>query len=244
MLQRLKQTVQRVASYVFTIYAWIVFCLLVPPVWLSVVLLPKLSWRWVVIRLGIRILRTLTATALRIEGLEKLPPLDQPCVLVANHSSYLDSLAIIAAIPREFVYVAKEELEQKFYSRVFLQRLGSLFVERFDAQRGVASSEEFTAKLDGGRSLVFFPEGTFRADPGLLPFRSGAFVAATQSGMPIVPVTIRGTRGILRADSAHIHPGEVEVIVDRQMNPRSESWAEVMRLQAAARDVIASHIEQ
>jgi 1-acyl-sn-glycerol-3-phosphate acyltransferase len=244
MLQRLKQTVQRVASYVFTNYAWIVFCLLVPPVWLSVVLLPKLSWRWVVIRLGIRILRTLTATALRIEGLEKLPPLDQPCVLVANHSSYLDSLAIIAAIPREFVYVAKEELEQRFFSRIFMQRLGTIFVERFDLQRGAAASEEFIAKLDGGRSLVFFPEGTFRAEPGLLPFRSGAFMAAAQSGMPIVPVTIRGTREILRAGSAHIHPGEVEVIVDRQMNPRSESWAEVMRLQAAARDVIASHIEQ
>jgi 1-acyl-sn-glycerol-3-phosphate acyltransferase len=244
MLQRLKQTVQRVASYVFTIYAWIVFCLLVPPVWLSVVLLPKLSWRWVVIRLGIRILRTLTATALRIEGLEKLPPLDQPCVLVANHSSYLDSLAIIAAIPREFVYVAKEELEQRFFSRIFMQRLGTIFVERFDAQRGAAATEEFIAKLDDGLSLAFFPEGTFRAEPGLLPFRSGAFMAAAQSGMPIVPVTIRGTREILRAGSAHIHPGEVEVIVDRQMNPRSESWAEVMRLQAAARDVIASHIEQ
>ena len=241
--QRLKLIIQDGASYVFTIYAWFVFCLLVPPVWLSVFLLPKLSWRWAVIRMGIRILRTLTATSLQVEGLEELPPPDQPCILVANHSSYLDSLAIITAMPREFAYVAKEELEQKFYSRVFLQRLGTLFVERFDLQRGVASSEEFTTKLDGGQSLVFFPEGTFRAEPGLLPFRSGAFMAAAQRGIPIVPVTIRGTREILRAGSAFVSHGVIELIVGKQLKPLGKEWVEVMRLQAAARDAIATHLE-
>ena len=193
--------------------------------------------------MGIRMLRILTATPLRLEGVERLPPPDQPCILVANHSSYLDSLAIIAAIPREFAYVAKEELEQKFYSRVFMQRLSTLFVERFDVQRGVASSEEFTTKLDAGQSLAFFPEGTFRAESGLLPFRSGAFMAAAQRGMPIVPVTIRGTREILRAGSAFVGHGAVEVIVGEQLKPLGKEWVEVMRLQAAARDAIATHLE-
>jgi 1-acyl-sn-glycerol-3-phosphate acyltransferase len=240
--QRLQRFSRGSVSYLFAIYAWAVFCLLVPPVWLSVVLLPKRSWRWAVIRLGIRILRSLTAIRLRVEGLENLPPLEQPCILVANHASYLDSLALIDAIPREFAYVAKEELEQKFYSRVFLQRVGTLFVERFDAVRGASAQEDFTEKLGHGGSLAFFPEGTFRAESGLLPFRSGAFVAATQSGMPVVPVTIRGTREILRADSAFIHHGAVEVIVDTQLKPEGEDWAEVMRLQRAAKKVIASHL--
>jgi 1-acyl-sn-glycerol-3-phosphate acyltransferase len=138
--------------------------------------------------------------------------------------------------------VAKEELEKNFYSRVFLQRLGTLFVERFDAMRGASASEEFTAKLKDGGSLAFFPEGTFRADPGLLPFRSGAFVAATQSGLPVIPVTIKGTREILKADSASVHHGTVEVIVDTQLRPSGEDWAEVIRLQTAAQNAIASHL--
>jgi 1-acyl-sn-glycerol-3-phosphate acyltransferase len=240
--QRLQRLIGGAVSYLFAAYAWMVFSLLVPPVWLSVVTLPKRSWRWAVVRLGIRLLRGLTATSLRVEGLDRLPSPDRPCILVANHSSYLDSLALIDAIPREFSYVAKEELEQKFYSRVFLQRLGTLFVERFDAMRGASASEEFTAKLNVGGSLAFFPEGTFRADPGLLPFRSGAFVAATQSGLPVIPVTIKGTREILKADSAFVHHGTVEVIIDTQLRPSGEDWAEVIRLQTAAQDAIASHL--
>jgi 1-acyl-sn-glycerol-3-phosphate acyltransferase len=140
--------------------------------------------------------------------------------------------------------VAKQELTQKFHSRVFLQRLGTLFVERFDSLRGAASASEFAAQLRAGRSLVFFPEGTFRTEPGLLPFYMGAFVAAVRSGVPIVPATIRGTREILRADSDFPHHGAVQVIIESPMEPQGEDWAEALRLRTAARAVIASQCDE
>ncbi len=242
MVQRLRRVLRGAASYLFSAYAWVMFWLLVPPVWVSVVLLPKRSWRWLAIRMAIRLLRGVTATPLRVDGLDNLPPPNQPCILVANHSSYLDSLALIDALPREFSYVAKEELEQRFFSRFFLQRLDTMFVERFDTMRGVAVSKELVSGLGAGRSLVFYPEGTFRADPGLLPFHSGAFVASTQSGMPIVPVAIRGAREILCADSIFVHHGAVQVIIESQLKPDGDDWAETVRLQTAAREVIASHL--
>jgi 1-acyl-sn-glycerol-3-phosphate acyltransferase len=244
LLQRLLRIHKGAGRYLFAAYAWSLFWILVPQVWLSVVLLPRRSWRWAVIRLAIRVLRRSTATPLRVEGLEKLPPLAQPCILVANHASYLDPLALIDALPREFVYVAKQELTQKFHSRVFLQRLGTLFVERFDSLRGAASASEFAAQLRAGRSLVFFPEGTFRTEPGLLPFYMGAFVAAVRSGVPIVPATIRGTREILRADSDFPHHGAVQVIIESPMEPQGEDWAEALRLRTAARAVIASQCDE
>lgn len=244
MAQRLRRINQGVARYLFAAYAWSLFWALVPLVWLWVVLLPRLSWRWKLIRMAIRVLRRLTGTPLRVEGLERMPPPDQPCILVANHASYLDTLALIDAIPRQLVYVAKRELAEKFHSRVFLQRLDTLFVERFDIQRSTAATGEFAKALSAGKSLAFYPEGTFRAEPGLLPFHMGAFVAAAQSGMPVVPVAIRGTRGILQADSRFPHHGAVRLAIDQPLQPAGEDWAAAVRLQAGARAAIAHHCEE
>jgi 1-acyl-sn-glycerol-3-phosphate acyltransferase len=231
-------------SYLFAIYAWTIFYALVPFVWLNVVMLPRLSWRWRLIRRAIRILRGLTATSLTVEGLENLPSVNNPIILVANHSSYLDTLVLIDGIPRDFIYVAKQELSQKFYSRVFLQRLNTLFVERFNARRSVMASEAFVSQLTAGRSLAFYPEGTFRAEPGLLPFHMGAFVAAAQSGTPIVPVTIRGTRAILPSDSIFPHHGAVRIIISSAVEPKCDSWSEAVRLKTTARERIASHCSE
>ncbi len=244
MAQQLNRIRLNATRYLFAIYAWILFSLLVPPVWVSVVTLPRLKWRWRAIRLAIRVLRRLTGTALRVEGLQHLPASDQRLILVANHASYLDTLALIDAIPRDFVYVAKAELKQKFYSRIFLQRLDTLFVERFDSLRSAGIAREFVAWLAEGRSLAFYPEATFRAEPGLLPFHMGAFVAATESGVPIIPVAIRGTRAILCADSNFPHHGAVQVIIERSLTPGGSDWAEAVRLRNGARDLIARHCEE
>ncbi len=244
MAQRLRRIHQGATRYLYAAYAWAMFYFLVPLVWLSVVALPRRCWRWAVIRRAIRALRRLTATPLQVEGLEKLPPPGQPCILVANHASYIDPLALIDALPREFAYVAKQELVGKFYSRVFLQRLSTLFVERFDIQRIASSSGVFATALQAGRSLVFFPEGTFRAEPGLLPFRMGAFVAAAQAGVPIVPVTIRGTRAILRADSNFPNRGAVRIIIESPLLPEGDDWAAAKRLQTAAREAISRHCDE
>jgi hypothetical protein len=63
----------------------------------------------------------------------------------------------------------------------------------------VADARRTVQTVQADRSLVFFPEGTFTRMPGLLPFHMGAFVAAAEAGVPVVPVTIRGTRSLLRA---------------------------------------------
>jgi 1-acyl-sn-glycerol-3-phosphate acyltransferase len=244
MARRLHTIQHGAISYLFASYAWIIFYTLVPFVWLGVVSLPRLSWRWGLIRRAIRILRGLTATPLKVEGLENIPSADHPIILVANHSSYLDTLALIDGIPRDFIYVAKQELTGKFHSRVFLQRLNTLFVERFDTRRSVMATEAFASQLAADRSLAFYPEGTFRAEPGLLPFHMGAFIAATQSGTPVLPVTIRGTRAILQSDSNFPHHGAVRIIIAPALEPKGDNWAEAVRLKIAAREVIASHCNE
>ncbi len=165
-----------IAEYLFAGYAWTVFGLLVPGVWLGIMTLPKPGWRWALGRTATWLLAQLTGTPLTVRGLEHLP--SGPCVLVANHSSYLDAYVLMAAIPRPFHYVAKRELLDNRWIGTPLERIGTLFVERFDVQRSVDESRKISAAARAGQSLGFFPEGTFTRRPGLLEFRMGAFVAA------------------------------------------------------------------
>ena len=228
-----------VAERVYAGYAWSVFGLLAPGVWLGIMTLPKPAWRWALGRAATWLLAELTGTPVTVRGLEHLPT--GPCVLVANHASYLDAYVLMAAIPRRFHYVAKRELLANRWIGRPLERIGTLFVERFDVQRGVDEARQIAAAARAGLSLGFFPEGTFTRMPGLLPFRLGAFQAAAQAGAPIVPVTIRGTRSMLRAGSWFPRRGRLEVIVEPPILPDGADWAAAVRLRDAARAAILRH---
>lgn len=237
----LRSARRRLAAVAYAGYAHLVFWLLAPPVWLLTVLLPRASWRWAVMRQGARLLFRLGGIPLSVAGLERLPP-GRACVIVSNHASYLDGVLLVAALPLRFAFVAKAELQRKPIPRLFLQRIGTLFVERFDKQRGIDDARRTTAVVRSGRSLLYFPEGTFTRMPGLLPFRMGAFVAAAEAGVPVVPVTIRGTRSLLRGDSRFPRRGHARVIIGEPIHPEGSDWGAAMRLRDAARAAILEHL--
>jgi 1-acyl-sn-glycerol-3-phosphate acyltransferase len=92
-----------------------------------------------------------------------------------------------------------------------------------------------------GKSLAFFPEGTFRRSAGLLPFRSGAFVTAAAAGVPVLPVAIRGSRALLRARQWLPRRGALVVTIGAPIPPptaASGPFAAAIELRAAARAVI------
>ncbi len=230
----------------YGIYARSLFWLIAPWTWLLVLILPRPAWRWQAMRRSARLLARLTATPLSVEGLEHLPPAGEPCIYVANHASYLDGPAVIAALPREVSFIAKAELSRQFFAGRFLRRIGTEFVERFDVRRGVEDARAMNRAAAEGRSLFFFPEGTFTRKPGLLPFYMGAFSAAVSGGVPVVPVALRGTRSILRADTWLPAHGRIRVIVgeplsvDRELAQR-DPWAAAVSLRDAARAWLLRH---
>jgi 1-acyl-sn-glycerol-3-phosphate acyltransferase len=240
---RLRSLWRRFVDTAYAVYAHSVFWLLAPPAWLLIALLPRPSWRWAVMRRGARLLFRLARIPLSVEGLEQLPQA-QACVIVSNHSSYLDGVMLVAALPMEFAFVAKAELDRQFIPRRFLRRIGALFVERFDTQRGAADARRTVQTVQAGRSLVFFPEGTFTRMPGLLPFHMGAFIAAAEAGVPVVPVTIRGTRSLLRANSWFPHRGAVRVVVAPPILPTGSDWAAAVKLRDAARAGLLAHLRE
>jgi len=174
---------------------------------------------------------------IKVEGLEHLP-CERAFVLAANHASYVDGIVLVAAIPREFAFTAKAELRGQRLIRHLLGSVGTRFVERFDAKQGVSDTRELAAVGDAGESLSFFPEGTFRRAPGLLSFRMGAFVVSAQAGMPLVPVTLTGTRAVLPDKTWIPRRLPIRVVIGEPIQPQGKDWDEAVRLRTAARAVI------
>jgi 1-acyl-sn-glycerol-3-phosphate acyltransferase len=239
---------QRGRDWLFAVRAWTVFGLLAPVVLGAVLSLPSFAARWRVMRGAIRLLRRATGTPLRIDGLEHLPPPGTPFVLVANHSSYLDAYALIAALPRHLHFVAKAELSRDPLLGKALRRIGCEFVERFETERSVGDTRHLAEVLRNGKPLMFFPEGTFTRVPGLMPFHLGAFVTAVDVGVPVVPVALKGTRSIFRSGSGFPRRGAIAVTVGRPIDPEAvraetggDTWKTALRLRDAARAHLLCH---
>jgi 1-acyl-sn-glycerol-3-phosphate acyltransferase len=202
--------------------------------WIAVALLPKLAWRKAIARGISQLLLRLFGFSIRTRGLEHLPH-EQAYVLVVNHASYLDPLVLVAVLPSSISFVAKREFAEQFFARVLFRRLGTEFVERFDPQRGVDDTDRVRHAVRQGRSMLFFPEGTFSRVPGLRPFRMGAFVVAAQTGVPLVPMGISGTRSILRAGQWFPRRGAVSVTIGTPIMPQGSEWTAAIALRDAAR---------
>jgi fatty-acyl-CoA synthase len=212
--------------------------LTMPVLWALVVLAPtargadRLTRRWC------RVILALAGCDLRTEGLDHLDA-SRPSVLVANHGSYLDVVVLLAALPVDFRFVAKRELLRAPVVGSVIRRVRHLTVERAAGSQSVADAEQVTAALRDGVSVLVFPEGTFVRSPGILPFRLGAFKSAVETGAPVVPVTIRGTREILPAGEWLPRPGPVTVAVGARLGREGTDWQSIVRLRNQARAEIA-----
>jgi len=240
LLPQLRKLWHRSQENLYALWTWSCFSLLAPITWCVVAVLPRLSWRWRFIHSVASLFAFLTMTPLKVHGLENLTD-NKACVLICNHASYLDGVLLIAMVPGPFSFVAKKELEKNFISRIFLQRIGSIFVERFDSLRGASDAKQLQQQVQLGRPVFVFPEGTFSRITGLRSFRMGAFTTAVEAKTAIIPLTLRGTRAILGAATWYPRRGAVNVTISAPIHPEGTGWDEAIRLRDQARAVILHH---
>lgn len=139
-------------------------------------------------------------------------------LFVANHTSQLDIPVLYASMPIPLRFLAKEELRRIPLVSHFITAMGMVFIDRGQTAAARQSIDRLAASLAAGMSLMAFPEGTRSCDGELREFKTGAFVAAIKSGVPVVPVHIRGAAAILPANSLEIHPGRVRVVVGQPIS--------------------------
>jgi 1-acyl-sn-glycerol-3-phosphate acyltransferase len=194
---------------IYGVYVWLAFLAIGLCVTALALVLPGLERRRKMARAGTRAILKLAGIPLTVKSLERIPA--GQCVIVANHSSYLDGPVLTAALPPRFAFVIKKEMSRAPLAGLLLKRLGSQFVERFNRQRGAADARRMMRNAVNGHSLVFFPEGTFPQEPGLLKFHTGAFVTAARAKCPVIPAVIRGTRQALPPKGLLLRPAKIEV---------------------------------
>jgi 1-acyl-sn-glycerol-3-phosphate acyltransferase len=242
LVNRYQRAARAFGDMAYAAYWWFVVGVVATLTWPLVVLSPRRHMRHAVIGSAARTLFRLTGTPLKISRQAEVP--DRAVILVVNHSSYLDGAVLSAAVPGKLSFVAKGELAGQAVAGPFLRRIGTLFVHRLDPKAGVEDTEVAITAVKSGERIVSFPEGTLVRMPGLLGFRLGAFLAAAQAGVPVVPVAIRGTRSILRGGQWLPRRGEISVDIGAPIKPDGADFAAAVRLRDAARAFVLAHCRE
>ncbi len=234
---------RNLGRWLYNGYAWSVFYVVHAVLWVAVMAWPGRVGRWRMAHRGAQAVLALIGATPRVEHAERLRGLAQPVVVVANHGSYLDTVLMTALIPWPACFVAHSELGERRWARRFYERIGAVFVERFDVAESVRDAERVAQLLRSGTSLIVFPEGRLAVIPELLPFRMGGFLAATRAGAPVLPVALIGARDFMKGDRRllrrvplTIHVGEPIAALPGAADP----WDAARALSERARSVIAA----
>jgi 1-acyl-sn-glycerol-3-phosphate acyltransferase len=232
-----------IIQILYGLYATVLFLCVALLALLVMAVLPGLSRRRHVARGAARTVLRLAGMPLSVAGLEHLPA--GPCIIVANHASYIDGLVFTAALPPRFGFVIKREMASVPLAGFLLNRIGSQFMARDKAAQTTMDARRVMRSAASGQSLVFFPEGTFSEDPGLLKFHMGAFATAKRAGCPVVPAIIRGSRVALSPRGGLPHPVPLRIEILEPLIPTTPEGGEaVAALCRQARNAILGRLQE
>lgn len=235
---RIRGGCEKSARLIYGLYLYLVTAAFVVPGWTLVLLgIPRRALGGIVFH-GSRLYLALACVPLEIRGQEFLNGRKGPFVFVSNHASYLDPLPLMATLDLDYAFAIKRDaFSWPLLGRIF-RRLEHVPIDRGNVDESAQSAEALRAVLATGRSLVLFPEGTFTRATGLRPFKLGAFQLAAETGVPLVPIALVGTRRLLRDGTWIPRRVPIAVEVAEPLHP-SHSFADVVRVNEEAAEVLA-----
>lgn len=168
-----------------------------------------------------------SGSKVKVEGEENLP--EGPAVYMPNHSSHFDVLAILSRLKIQFRWTVKKELYSIPILGLACKRAGYIMIDRSNHEKAIASMNNAAEKVKDGTSILIFPEGT-RSQDGIIqyPFKKGGFHLARNAGVPIVPITVIGTRDVLAKHSKHVTPGTITLKIGKPIDTRDREITEIM----------------
>jgi 1-acyl-sn-glycerol-3-phosphate acyltransferase len=187
------------------------------------------AWSWLILRT--------TGVVVRVEGLERLDP-SRSYVFAANHQSIYDIPILFASLPYQLRIIAKASLGRIPFMGWHLQRTGHVLVDR--AKPGAGTVKKMARLVAEGHSLIVFPEGTRSADGAVARFKGGSFVIALDAGLPIVPISIAGSRHVMRKGELMVRPGRVSLIVHDPIETAGVERDAARDLAERTREVVAA----
>jgi 1-acyl-sn-glycerol-3-phosphate acyltransferase len=237
--------------WLYQVYAWLFYIpvaglLTIIAGWLVVLISWLVNPRYanrMIAKSWARVLAYLTPMPVSVEGAENADPL-RSYVVVANHISQFDILALYGWLDLDLKWVIKMELRKVPGLGIGCEKAGHIFINRRDPEQAKKAVNKATAGLDGGVGILFFAEGTRSLDGRLLPFKKGAFRIATTQNLPILPVTLLGTGDVLPSKTLRLFPGRAKVIIHPPIEPTGDGPDHLRDLMNRTRDTIASALPE
>ena len=183
-----------------------------------------------------RLILGTTGVRVRVRGLEHLQP-GRSYVFAANHQSIYDIPILFTSIPAQLRIVAKESLGRIPFMGWHLRRAGHLLVDRRNP--GADIVQKMRRLVGESSSLIVFPEGTRSVDGSIGRFKKGSFLVAIDAKLPVVPVSVRGSRHVMRKGQLTVRPGEVELTIHPPEPTDGVAREDVLRFAERVRQVVA-----
>jgi len=190
------------------------------------------AWSWLIL--------ATTGVRVDVRGLERLER-GRTYIFVANHQSIYDIPVVFASLPFQLRIIAKESLGRFPFLGWHLRRTGHLLVDRRNPDR-VGILRRWRALVGEGLSLIIFPEGTRSADGRVGPFKAGSFLLAIEAGLPVVPISLDGTRFVMRKGRLTTRPGHARLLVHEPIDTTGLQPGDARALAERAREIVAAHV--
>jgi 1-acyl-sn-glycerol-3-phosphate acyltransferase len=179
---------------------------------------------------------------MEIVGLEKIDK-SKSYIFIGNHQSHFDVFAIFTALPLTARFMAKAELYRIPVFGWALAATGTVRIDRSNREKSISSMNDALERIRKGVSVVIFPEGTRSEDGEIKDFKKGGFVLALKGQIPIVPVSISGSRFILRKNSMSVKPGKLKMVFGDPIETGSYSYQDREKLSDRVRQFIISEYD-
>ena len=183
----------------------------------------------------------LAGVEVTVIGAENIPE-NQTVLFVGNHQSNFDIPILLRYINGTKGFIAKQELEKLPIISRWMKAINCVFMDRDNMRKSAIAINQGIKYLKTGTSMVVFPEGTRSRDGEPLEFKQGALKLATKSGVPVVPMTIKGSVDIMASGSIWIKPAKVEVIFSEVIDPKDYPEKETKRITEDVKNAIISKL--
>jgi 1-acyl-sn-glycerol-3-phosphate acyltransferase len=189
-----------------------------------------------------RVNALITPMFVEVTGKENLDR-NRSYVITSNHQSQYDILMIYGWLGVDFKWVMKQELRKVPALGIACEKLGHIFIDRANKMSAMESLQSAKGKIINGTSVMFFPEGTRSKDGTVGVFKKGAFKMAIDLGLPILPITITGTRDILPAGTLDLCPGKAKMIIHKPIDISGYHEDNMADLIKKVKEIIISGLE-
>ena len=167
----------------------------------------------------------------------------QSYMVIVNHQSAFDIFIIYGFLNIDFKWVMKHKLRKLPGIGIGCEKVGHIFIDRTDRESAIKSLRVAKEKIVNGTSVVFFPEGTRSPDGIIRDFKKGAFKMALDLNLPILPVTIIGTKEILPNKTINLFPGKVLMRIHEPISVKDYSDENLNALIQKAREIMVKDIK-